>query len=193
MKKLVISMSTLMATLFFVSAASATLLTCVGDDCPEGYNDKSWSDALIWEPPEKIGFWGSESYTHDISDGVDGFNVGTDYVYSYSLTVGLHDDGGRCDGFELALINQEGFLGDGFYNFSYANNTYGWSFAGLASLNSTGGLTVSVDSWWGDFYLDSSQLDAEGCSPVPEPATMLLFGSGLAAFAGRKLRRPKKE
>lgn len=32
----------------------------------------------------------------------------------------------------------------------------------------------------------------EGGSEVPEPATLLLFGAGMAGFAGRKLRRKKK-
>ncbi|MDQ3686119.1 MAG: CHRD domain-containing protein, partial [Acidobacteriota bacterium] len=29
--------------------------------------------------------------------------------------------------------------------------------------------------------------------PVPEPATMILVGTGLAAIAGRKLRRRRRE
>lgn len=34
--------------------------------------------------------------------------------------------------------------------------------------------------------------DDNGAAPVPEPATMLLFGTGLASLAGNRIRRKKK-
>jgi len=43
-------------------------------------------------------------------------------------------------------------------------------------------------------FLDKTVIDiqiSENAAPVPEPATMLLFGTGLAGLAGLKLRRKK--
>lgn len=154
-----------------------------------------WTDTIDWSPDEKIGGWGnpnSFSYTHELDDFVGYFEGGNDYISSYTLKVSLYDD--RDWRGEVALINQPGFLGDGFYDFSYENNTYGYSLAGLISLNLDGSLDISIDSWWGDFYLDYSTLYAfgdDGTVPVPEPGTMLLFGAGLAGLAGVRRRRNK--
>jgi len=42
-------------------------------------------------------------------------------------------------------------------------------------------------------YTDTWNMNvAPGSEPVPEPTTMLLFGTGLAGLAGKKIRRKKK-
>lgn len=161
----------------------------------------TWTDNMSWDKGQYIGMWDSYEYTHDITDGEDGFSGylmgGDDIIWDYSLTLYLSDDYDRRVRTEIAFIDQPGFIGDGFYNFNYENEDFGWSLAGLISLNLTGMLDVSVDSWFGDFILDQSILVAHGdngtgSAPVPEPATLILFGSGLLGvvnFGRKKLRK----
>jgi hypothetical protein len=71
----------------------------------------------------------------------------------------------------------------------------------LNTLRTTGMLSGEFTAWWKDdcdwLNLKKAYLFAKGCdNPVPEPATLLLLGSGLVAFAGigrKKIFKKKKK
>ncbi|MEN6475129.1 MAG: PEP-CTERM sorting domain-containing protein [Syntrophaceae bacterium] len=150
----------------------------------------TWTDSIDFNPDIYIG--GPFAYTHDLTD--NGFDPGEDTILSYALSLELKDDE-RCDGFETGWVDQPGLIADGLA-FTYVNNLYGWSFAGLFSLNESGTLDVTISSLCGDFVLDKSTLMAVGCenseaptAPVPEPATLIMLGSGLIGLAGFRRRQ----
>jgi len=163
----------------------------------------TWTDNI--ETDHYIGYLGNYEYTHNIADsGFQSFLMtGNDIAYSYNLTIGLRDDQlgdanrPRIDYLELffgegAAVDQPGFLADGTYNFSATSQDYGWSVLGLVQLNLNGTLDVNIFSTSGDFTFDYSRLTVSGdngTAPVPEPTTMLLFGTGLAGLAAVGRRR----
>jgi hypothetical protein len=75
-----------------------------------------------------------------------------------------------------------------------SNNSYLDTF-NLLSFSSLfdGSDTLSVSLTGGDGWaLDYSELSFSGTAPVPEPATMLLFSTGLAGLMGNRIRRKKR-
>ncbi|MFH2066356.1 MAG: PEP-CTERM sorting domain-containing protein [Pseudomonadota bacterium] len=157
----------------------------------------TWTDVIDYNPNQFIN--SDFTYTHNIADGLNGFQGylmgGDDIILSYTLTLALYDNDRKS---EAVLVDQPGWIGDDYYNFSYSNQDFGWSLAGILQLNAFGELTVTLDKLWGDFYLDFSELNAYGDNgsssnaPVPEPATMILLGTGLVGLAGFSRKKLKK-
>jgi hypothetical protein len=165
----------------------------------------SWTGTVDPNPNQFIRWGSSFSYTHNLTDSStdSSFVPGQDIITGYSLTLRLYDDRAGWDEFfapELFYVNLPGIMlpgimSDGFYNFSMTNNQFGWSLAGIFSLNTSGTYNVTIRSIMGDFFFDSSTLTATGnrntnTASVPEPAAMVLFGTGLVLFGfiGRKFK-----
>lgn len=131
------------------------------------------------------------TYTHDLTD--DGFDVGLDKALSGLLVIGVRDDGGLFDGSEFAYIDIAGLIFDEVeaVNFNYEAANVG--IKGLAEINSTGMLEVSISAIKGDFWLTDSTLKAWGhdhdvndtpVADVPEPGTLMLLSLSLLGVAG---------
>ena len=111
-------------------------------------------------------------------------------VLDSSRTRMLHDDS-DSDSFEFAF----GWAEDGTWGLG-EEDIGDYTYDINASYLEDGSFSVALASLWGDFYIDKSVLEitynpvdsSASSAPVPEPASMLLLGSGLIgiSFVGRK-------
>ncbi len=139
--------------------------------------------------------WGAVNYLEGSSDYISWthhyeFTSPAKEVIDGSLTLSLRDDSER-DPFEFAF----GWAEDGTWEFGEVD-TNDYTYGINASYLDDGSFSVVLASLWGDFYIDRSVLEitynpsdpSPASAPVPEPATMLLLGSGLigVSFVSRK-------
>ncbi len=164
-------------------------------------DDDYWSDLSWWEITSTsagyrnaLGIVNASGY-QTISDRVNGFEIFSETTFSGSFSnTGI---------FEFALsVNNEGAR----YYSNPLHNTYDNQLDHMLTF-SLGAFNYGGHSYkngyllaWEDLligksdhdYNDTTFLVDASPSPVPEPGAMLLFGAGLAGFAGLRFRKMKK-
>ena len=145
-------------------------------------SDANWHGHLVDWP------WGSfDNYADGKTDYGDHYNNGELLGWgATSYTNGLGFDPGKATAnfnFQMTLnMNDSAFNKcSPWYNGQEGQMVF-WF----------GGSMMDSSNNWTDYYEGNIILQGEKVAPIPEPATMLLFGTGLAGLTGSRIRRKKK-
>jgi len=193
MKKLLVGCLSLLAVSMFAIQARATMLSFTPSASSINIGENLDVDVVISDLGGS--FVGAFDFDVTFDDTILTFN-------SYSFTDNLGDiSAGDADDWSF------GDLGFGTVNLAELSWLLDLSFQGdsftLATLSFTGsavgtsglgfGLANISDDWGNPIAvtLGAGTVDVAGGAPVPEPATMILFGTGIAGLLGSGIRKKR--
>ena len=120
----------------------------------------------------------SVSWTFDITD--DGFDPATQDITSAALKMNFSDNG-WLDFYEIAELN----IGTNTFRWGVDAGNKSVAITSLMTLNDDGIIDCMLTADVGDFYFNTATLFANNSpssDPVPEPATILLMGTGFVGI-----------
>lgn len=221
MKKIFLLMTALVCVLIFSSPAESNIVTTIGSqhftdgDVILG-SVAAYNPVVSGNPAPFNVFTGSDPFGPNFSASwtfAYSFPVG-DIVSAANITIGIFDSDSAATGNQVASFTLNGTLdltaalntlfesygGEQLEYNVYTLTLPGSAFAGLSTGTAMFALALQGPSFIGDLPyngagLDFSTLDittTPGGTPVPEPSTMMLLGSGLVGLVGYGRRRFKK-
>jgi len=191
MKKLVVLLTGLLVSWALGSIATATPMPIV-ENFGDSFYDASNGDIQIG--PKEITFRNTNQKI-----GFHGFNISFKEDTDVSLKGILKTlDDLHFDLFKIETFNSKG---GNLSSWSYAGQDAWWKFtedSKKISMKFNMDANSTLSFGWNTRFDQLGASNFEGNmtftpAPVPEPATMLLFGAGLVSLAGRQYRRKIKK
>ena len=195
MKKLLVGLVTMLFLAGMVGVVGADTLTF--EDSPgtpiyDGYGGFNWNTTGV-NIGATIYSSGTSGYHYLDPDGYVAYNWNGDdptaIAWAGTGTFDFNSADWRSAWDTSQTLTLKGYLG-GTELYSTNFTIYRYQETTHSALNWTGIDTLEIWSSGSHYALDNFTFNEN--APVPEPATMLLFGTGLAGLAGLRRRQGKK-